>query len=238
MKTYKKYLNFEEKLKEHALYFGDLERFDNYLDNINNEKKILKNLSDEMDKFKELILEFNDPGKFNMKYKTDGKYIIGNVVYNDRIEMVLKKFKETLEEIDDPDILLKANKIIYGSEEEMDFNPRFQIDTLNFNRIDINNELPYSIRNIGFGKILYKTFIKKLGYLSSNYGSSKDSKFVWESLSNDNKLYTCIKDLSIVCFDGDLDINIIENILRKWVKNSDDYVIDTDLLKKYPDLEL
>ena len=234
----KKYINFKDKINEHALYFNDLSRFDNYLDDIKDDKITLKNLLDEMNKFKELILEFNHRSIFKIKLIEDDDHLIGTIKYNNRIESIINKLVELLDIIENVKIQNEAFRIVYGSEDEMDFHPEIQIDKKFFNRIHIISELPYSLRNIGLGKILYKNIIEKVGWLSSNYDSSINSKFVWDSLSKDEELYTCLKDQSIICFDSKLDINIIENIVRKWLNDSKDYVIDSDMMKKYPDFTI
>jgi len=239
------YNNFKKKLEEHALYFDQLQRFDNYLSNISDEKEFLKNITSEMDNFKKIIMEFNNDGKFNFKLKKDDEYFVGTVIYNNRIKNIIEKLLYLIEDIDNTDLKDKTIKIIYGTEYEMDFHPEFQINTKNFNRIDINNEIPYFIRNIGVGKALYKMLINKrdkngliLGYISSNYDASKDAKFVWDSLRQDKDLYTCIKDLSVICFSNKCSKDTIENVLRKWLRDAKDYEIDRDLMLKYPDLNI
>lgn len=239
------YEKFKQKIEEHSLYFDQLQRFDNYLSHISDEKQFLKDLTNEMENFKKVILEHNDDGKFNFKLKRDGKYFTSIVKFNDDIENVIKKITRLVKKIEKPELKDKSIRIVYGADYEMNFNPEIQIDTDNFNRIDIINEIPYSLRNIGIGKALYKSLINKrgknglvLGYLSSNYDSSKDSKFVWDSLRQDDSLYTCIKDFSIISFSNMCSKDTIENVLRKWLRGSENYEIDRDLLIKYPDLDI
>ena len=227
------YTEFKNRILEHSIYVGDLSRFDNYLKHVNDEKLILMDLKNEMSKFKDMISHFNNSSIFKLNYQEDDKYILINVKYNDKIEIIIQKLKDILENITDDDILNKSYRIVYGIDMEMNFHIDIDIEKNNFNRIHIINDLPYSIRNLNMGKILYKNIIKEIGWITSNYDSSKDSKFVWDSLNKDDELYTCIKDMSIICFDYNLNINIIENILRKWIKESEKYILDNDMLKKY-----
>lgn len=230
------YDEFKKRIAEHAIYVDDLSRFDNYLKHVKDEKLILKDLKEEMEKFNEMISHFNDQSIFKIKLEKDDRYYLLNVGYNDKIEIIIQKLKDILENIKDDRILEKANRLVYGSEYEMNFYIQVDIEHKNFNRIHIIDDLPYSMRNLGLGKMLYKNIIKKLGWISSNsMDSTIDSKFVWDSLSKDDKLYTCLKEQSIICFNPDLDINIIENVLRKWIGDSKNYILDNDMMKKYPD---
>jgi len=232
------YKEFKERIVEHSIYVNNLSRFDNYLKNVNDEKQILKDLKNEMTKFKDMISHFNDISIFKLNYNKDNKYFLINIKYNDKIEIIIQNFKNILENIKDLDILEKSYRIVYGTNIEMDFHINIDIEHKNFNRIHIVNDLPYSLRDLGLGKILYKNIIKELGWVSSNsIDSTKDSKFVWDSLNQDDELYTCIKDKSIICFDYQLDVNIIENIIRKWVKGSSEYILDDDMLKKYNEFD-
>lgn len=232
------YEDFKKRINEQAIYVSDLSRFDNYLTHVNDEKLILKDLKDEMSKLKEMISHFNHHHIFDMKLKKDYPHYLYRLKYNDDIEIIIKSLKRLLRNIEKGRILEKANLIVYGAEYEMNFHFDIQIDIKNFNRIHLIDELPYSLRDLGLGKILYKNIIEKIGWLSSNFDANVNSKFVWDSLSKDQELYTCLKDKSIICFNWELDFNIIENILRKWIKDSKDYVIDSDLMKKYPDLDI
>jgi hypothetical protein len=235
------YEKFKKRILEHALYVDDLSRFDNYLKHIPDKKLILKDLKEEMTKFKEMISHFNDQSVFILKFQKDETYQICNLEYDSDIEKIITQLKRILKKIDDQETLLRANRIVYGAEYEMNFNILIELEHKNFNRIHIADDLPYSLRDLGLGKMLYKNIIKKFGWISSNSAEPKpteDSKFVWDSLRNDTDLYTCIKDKSIISLNSKLDKNILENVIRKWLKNSENYIIDSDMLKKYPDFDI
>ena len=233
------YDEFKKRILEHALYVDDLSRFDNYLTHISDKKLILNDLKEEMTKFKEMISHFNSQSVFILKFEKNDNYHICKVKYNDKMDIIITKIKDLLENIKDQETLLKANRIVYGAEYEMNFHILIELEHENFNRIHIADDLPYSLRDLGLGKMLYKNIIKKFGWISSNsQTATEDSKFVWDSLRKDLDLYTCIKDQSIISLDSKLDKNILENILRKWIKNSQEYVLDSDMLKKYPDFDI
>jgi len=231
------YEEFKRIIREQAIYVSDLSRFDNYLYHVKNEKLILKDLKNEIIDLKKMISHFNWQSIFNLKFIKDGNLSLCKVNYNDKINIIIKKLEEILDNIDNDDIKEKANRIVYGAEYIMNFYISLDIETDNFNRIHVIDDLPYSMRDLGLGKILYKNTIKKFHWLSSEPDTTNDSRFVWDSLSKDEELYTCLKDKSIICFDAKLDKNIIENVLRKWLKGAVDYVIDSDM-KKYPDFDI
>jgi len=232
------YKEFKDRIIEHSIYVNDLSRFDNYLKHIKDDKLILKDLKNEMSNFKKMISHFNDSSIFELNYQDENEDLLVSVKYNDKIEIIIQNLKDILENITDNEILIKSYEIVYGGNMVMDFHINIDIEKDKFNRIQIIDDLPHSLRNLGLGKLLYKTIIEKIGWITSNFiDSSKDSKFVWDSLNKDKELYTCIKDKSIVCFDHKLDINIIENILGKWLKGSEKYILDNDMLKKYTNFD-
>ncbi|WP_425077922.1 hypothetical protein [Psychroserpens sp. S379A] len=59
------------------------------------------------------------------------------------------------------------------------------------NRIHINRTgIPYSLRKLGLGKMIYKKIINHIGYISSeNHRSYAHSDLLWNSLFNDSELY-------------------------------------------------
>lgn len=234
------YEEFKKRILEHALYVDDLSRFDNYLTHVEDKKLILKDLKEEMTKFKEMISHFNDQSVFILKFRKDDNYQLCKLEWNEKIEIIIQKLNDLLENIKDPNILSMSNRIVYGAEYEMNFHIFIELEYKNFNRIHIADDLPYSLRDLGLGKMLYKNIIKKFGWISSDLGSepTEEVKFVWDSIRKDTDLYTCIKDKSIISFDSKLDKNILENIVRRWLKGSENYVLDTDMLKKYPDFDI
>ena len=231
------YEEFKRRIVEHALYVDDLSRFDNYLTHVSDKKLILKDLKEEMIKFKEMISHFNEQSIFILKFKKDGNYQLCNVKYDEDIEKIILHLRKILKNIQNDETKLMANKIVYGAEYEMNFHILIELEYEKFNVIHVADDLPYSLRGLGLGKLLFKNIIKKFGWISSNLGSNptEEAKFVWDSIRKDTDLYTCIKDKSIISLDSKLDKNILENVIRKWLKNSENYKLDTDMLKKYPD---
>ena len=154
------YEEFKRIIREQAIYVSDLSRFDNYLSHVKNEKLILKDLKNEIIDLKKMISHFNWQSIFNLKFIKDGNLSLCKVNYNDKINIIIKKLEEILDNIDNDDIKEKANRIVYGAEYIMNFYISLDIETDNFNRIHVIDDLPYSMRDLGLCKILYKNTIK------------------------------------------------------------------------------
>ena len=94
---FKKYSNF---LKEHALFDGDYDRYDNYLSNIIDSKKTLKNLEIELNL---LIDLFTNVDSNDIKFKS-GKYkdnINFELSFSRAINTLIPPLEEFIEEIKD-----------------------------------------------------------------------------------------------------------------------------------------
>jgi len=58
-----------------------------------------------------------------------------------------------------------------------------------FNRIHFREGIHPKLQGIGLGYVIYRDFIKFLGYASSSNNSTIESKRVWEKLFNDSNFY-------------------------------------------------
>lgn len=111
------------------------------------------------------------------------------------------------------------DNIIWGQDDnkcdELVWN--IQIESLNSNRIHISGKgIPFSLRNLGLGKKMYKIIINESGYITSeNHESYGHSDLLWESLVKDPELCSFIsKDKILTFFRKNIPMNF-KDILEK-----------------------
>ncbi len=192
-------------------------------------KGILKELNPIIDEIKDKCsrLNFDD-----ITYKENNDNIL-DIGYGSEIDMLLLSLKYKTRIIDD-----EMHERIFGGGWS---DPILEIELNKYmlNRIDIINGLPLFMKGIGLGKKIYKKIIKDFGYISSfnGYEPSIDSSMVWESLANDNELYTFSNDENLICFWNELKYEIIIEKLKEFYENKSDFHFDDDFLIKYDLIE-
>jgi hypothetical protein len=92
--------------------------------------------------------------------------------------------------------------IIYGHPEDAlnGIEWSIQIIPQDMNRIHINGDgIPYSLRQLGLGKKIYKRIIKEVGFISTQDDKSyKYSHLLWLSLTKDEEVYCFISPNLII----------------------------------------
>ena len=121
------------------------------------------------------------------------------------------------------------------------------------NRIHFIAGVPDSLRGTGLGYIIYESFIKFLGWGSSNWGASESAKVIWSKLIQDPDFYSLFftsgDNTSVCCIYKQNDKNIspveiVKTILTKVsngvnvkIKLGDNLRNDYPELKKFEDVE-
>ena len=110
-----------------------------------------------------------------------------------------------------------------------------EIHKENLNKIDVLNGLPNFMKILGLGKKIYKKLIKDFNYISSFYGynPSIDSDLVWNSVLDDNEVYSFINDNNIISFWNEYEYDEIIEKLKEFYKIPGEMFFDDDFLKKY-----
>ena len=229
----KKYEEFTEKLKEHAIYDMDLSKFDNYLTEINDSIKTLKNFKNEINYLIDLLKDINKDDIYldDAIYNDDENY---RVTFNLKINALILSIKEFYKEIKMGNNLL-YNKInidyFDGSKLRLEFD--VEIDRGYFNKFHFPINLPIFLKNIGLCKKIILKSINDFNYCLFTKQDSVDLKIVIESITKNNQnYYSFIKDVNVLIFRDDF--NIIKQKLKEWFKSPyDNYILDKNFHDKY-----
>jgi hypothetical protein len=235
MKKLFDYKDFENKLNELGVYADGIGRFDNYLTDIQNDKKTLENFSKEINILKDIIINLDiEDIKFYNPYKDNENFYIDIDVnqyhtLSKSIERFLKnieKYNETL-----------YNKIIadYYNYDDTNLIFRFdvQIERNDFNKFHFPLSLPPFMKNLGLGKKIVLVSVLKFDYCLFRYSDSDELKMVVDSLVRRTDIFSFMKDKEVMIFKDDF--NIINNILKNWLVDYNDVILDKDFLDKYKD---
>lgn len=225
------YNKFAQKLYEQALNKNIINKFNNYLNdidsldyNIRNEIKILKTYLIDID-YNEIFVgkQKNIDNKNIFKISNFGKKITAqiNLINNAITYIENEKIKEDL--------------IDFFEENYIDSYIEIEIEPDNFNRIHIPNGLPSHFQGIGLSTKIYKAIMKKINYISSDDSSgylNYASKFIWEKLAYDVDCYTNLSNRKILSFNTNCSKSIIKNILNEFIKtsNTKDIIIDPEII--------
>ena len=103
------------------------------------------------------------------------------------------------------------------------------------NRLHFVPGIPPESKGSGLGLIIYKQFIKHLGYGSSNQVAKVAAKKLWSKIIQDNDFISLLADQSVLVFDkkfkGDFDLVVKNFVSTKFV--SKDYLqVDPELESK------
>jgi hypothetical protein len=195
------------------------------------------NFSELLKKYNELISELQKEIKklklkdINYAETTQSNIITIETTYNNPVSIFLNNLKQFLSRINDRRFQQKIKN------ENIKFNHSLVIDieTTHYNKIDIINELPPFMQNLGLGKKIYKKLIEDFNYISStgdNY--SIESSMVWKSISTDNDIYFFSNGKNIIIFSKKYKKEKIITQLKKFFKllNKEHY-LDSEFLKNY-----
>jgi hypothetical protein len=115
------------------------------------------------------------------------------------------------------------------------------------NRIHFSDGIPEELRGYGLGYLIYKSFIKFLGWASSTPSATPQARNIWEKIANDNEFYSIyfegyfdpmIVSITRNKFDENKIIRIILDIVTRDFSNKNPKIkFDDDLLEDYPDID-
>jgi len=149
----------------------------------------------------------------------NGNSINYTITLNDELVRDFKKMSDSISSSNKYSEVF--HQIIYGHPEDPYDEIEWSIDIrpIEDNRIHINgNGLPFSLREIGLGKKIYKKIINEVGYISTREDKSyKYSDLLWESLIRDEELYCFIStDKVIAVLKNNIPNNIYDVLQRSF----------------------
>lgn len=221
---------------EHAVAMNKLQKFDTFLSDSNNYKKNIDELNKLIVELKNEIkkLEYFDIDVISKQYDNH-EYICDFSTYANNI---IKKIKKFLSDNENDENFDKYVEIIFPEGYERTLLPNIEIETDNFNRIHIG-DIAKLIRQIGVATKIYKTMVKKLGYISSiGQERTKDAELIWNSIIKDKNIYSFICDKKIISFSNKLELEKILSTLKKFFKyeietKQNEIIMDDDFIEKY-----
>ena len=236
-------LTYNEYVNEMTISDDDIQSSRTFISNYEEIKINLYNLRNEIDELRNIVTNEDCimlfPGVIN-----NNKQIF-TIKITVRAKTIIDKFIEVYLDDSVPFILRsKYQKMIYPENQIVNFDVEVQIENKNFNRIHIPVGIPSILQGMGFGKQIYRKIIKKIGYLSTNrFDRTLDSIAVWNSLRKDIDIYSFIRNDQMVCFDDEVELEDIENVLLKFFEHEigekkkchelDTYALDTDFRNRY-----
>jgi hypothetical protein len=113
------------------------------------------------------------------------------------------------------------------------------------NRIHFTKGIPQELRGYGLGYLIYKSFIKFLGWASSSMSASRSAQNVWSKIASDSDFYSLffetIKEQMILTISRDKNEDEIFQIIKKYMNFFSlpiEYLkLDDDIIKNYPNLQ-
>lgn len=232
-KYVKEIRSFKLLMLEHAIQRNILKKYDNFLSelsdiktNINQLKILILDLKKEIKKLDHYDIKlFKKFGELHM-YVCD---------YSGVANSIIDKILSFLEDNNN----IKFNDIVFPEGDVIKHNlfPKIEIEVINFNRIHIS-DLPKILRGIGIGKIVYKSMINKLGYISSiGIDRTEDAELVWDSISKDKNIYSFVSDKKIISITRNIKLEEILELLRKYfefeLKNNYPIILDSNFRKTF-----
>ena len=240
---FKNILNYTEYLKEQAISNEDIEKHDTFIRNIGDIKNNISIINEDIIKLQTILT--NNDYRIKSVNETDNKTFY-KIIYPKESYNIFTNFQDLLMTAEETDYELYHNylKIIYPDDNQINLDTEIEIEINNFNRIHIPIGLPKICKGIGIGKKIYKLFIGKINFISTNkFDRSLDSIFVWDSLRKDTDIYSFILNEQMICFSTNLDFETIKNILLDFYKYeledlkmeiiNNQHIIDSDFREKY-----
>lgn len=231
-KYIKEIRNFKLIMLEHAIQRNILKKYDNFLSELSDVKTNLKQL-------KILILDLKKEIKkldnYDIKLiKKFGELHMYVCDYSGIIKSMIDKILSFLE-IDN----IKFNDIVFPEGDVIKHNlfPKIEIETNNFNRIHIS-DLPKILRGLGIGKVVYKSMINKLKFISSTrIDRSEYAELVWDSISKDKNIYSFVSDKKIISITTNIKFEEILELIQRYfdfeLKNNYPIILDSNFRKTF-----
>lgn len=226
-----KYIDF---IAEKALFKEYSDKYDNYLDDIEDTKKTLKHIDDEIKiliyNFKEI--EYNKISFSDSKYKDNENF---EIIFTKNINYLIATFVNYLRDIEDKNNELYY-KIInsYFNSITPNFSFDIELERNYFNKFHFPVDLPVIFRNLGLGKKIIKATINKFEYLLfTKEEDSFELKNTVHSITEMKDVFSFMKENTILIFKDDFDL--IKTILPTFFSNdyNDKYTLDEDFFIKY-----
>jgi len=235
-------LDYDNFLNEMSISDDDIKLNINMLKDIKQVKNNIKKLNSIIIELRS-ILSNQDSIKLSKPKKENNK-IYFHIKYVDRAYYLIGKIESYLQKEISEDILSKYHNIIFPDDNEITFNVEIELEINNLNRIHIPNGLPFILKNIGFGKQIYRKIIKEFGFISTlKMDQSLDAIFVWDSLRKDTDIYSFLREQQMLCIDDSLVYINIEELLLNFFKYEieneknkikiKNYILDSDFKLKY-----
>jgi hypothetical protein len=221
---------FGNKLNEMVIY-NNLDRFDNFLINIHNEKEFLKKLNSEIESIKLEIksLDVITDIKFIDIYKNNENYQV-KINKLDEFFYGLDKLLCEVEKHNNDLYQLIVEKY-FNKDDEYSFIFHVEIERDNYNKFHFPVSMPEFLKNSGLGKKIIESAIKRFSYLLfSKMEDSMELKLSYESLIKRNNIFSFVKEYFVLMVDNNPEI--VRNIVPKW-KNGEDIIVDEDYEKIY-----
>ena len=173
-------------------------------------------------------------GSFSEAPKVDPKDITNIEI---KFEMLEKGDGEDLYRVIFPEDIVKKYHFLGDYSKEQDHDKRYLvISKVNYhnNRLHFVPGIPPESKGTGLGILIYKEFIKYLGYASSNVIAKIAAKKLWSKIIQDNQFMSILTDQSVLVFDknykGDID-----KVVKNFVSTK---MVSKDFLQVDPELEL
>lgn len=232
MKKLFDYKDFENKLNELGVYADGISRFDNYLTDIQNDKKTLKNFSKEINILKEKISNIDISDILIADYYKDNENY--EIEFTNKIGILLTSLKKYIRYIEENNEKLYDYIVLnYFNDNYLNFRFDVQIERNDFNKFHFPLSLPPFMKNLGLGKKIVLASVLKFDYCLFRYSDSDELKMVVDSLVRRCDIFSFMKDKEVMIFKDDF--NIINNILKDWLVDYNDVILDKDFLDKYKD---
>jgi len=220
-------------LKEHAFFDNDYDRYDNYLSDIKDIKKTLKNVDFEIKLLVELLtnINFNEIKFSNYKYKDNINY---EIKFSKKINFLITPLIELLSEIEieNKDSYIKICNV-YFNDQNPNLSFDIQLDRNNFNKFHFPIDLPSFLKNIGLGKKIIRSAVEKFDYLLfMKEEDSLELKLTVDSITKMSDVFSFMIDHNILIIKDDF--NLVKTTLVKWFHlSNENFTLDKDFLNKY-----
>jgi len=174
-------------------------------------------------------------GSFPEAPKVDPKDITNIEI---KFELLEKGDGEDLYKVIFPENMVKKYPFLGDYTKEKDHEKRYLvISKVNYhnNRLHFVPGIPPESKGTGLGILIYKEFIKYLGYASSNVIAKIAAKKLWSKIIQDNQFMSILTDQSVLVFDknykGDID-KVVKNFVSTKMVSKDFLQVDPELESK------
>ena len=174
-------------------------------------------------------------GSFSEAPKVDSKDIANIEI---KFELLEKGDGEDLYRVIFPEALVEKYPFLGDYTKEENHDKRYLvISKVNYhnNRLHFVPGIPPESKGTGLGILIYKEFIKYLGYASSNVIAKVAAKKLWSKIVQDNQFMSMLTDQSVLVFDknykGDID-KVVKNFVSTKIVSKDFLQVDPELESK------